>query len=81
MVETCMVTGATSGGVAAIAAADGNSSEGQVAGPAGLFGNMGTSVVGALGGDTSEVTEAVKEQQRIEREIIAPLAGVIAAGC
>jgi len=80
LVEACSVTGHAAAGAAALAGADGSAEEGQVAGPAGLFGAMGTGVVEALGGDTEEVSEAVREQRRIEREVIAPLAGIIAVG-
>ncbi len=80
IVETCSVTARGAAGAAAIAGADGNAEEGQVAGPSSMFGAVGTNVVSALGGDTQEVSEAVREQQRIEREVIAPLAGIIAVG-
>ncbi len=63
----------------ALSSSDASSQEGQAGGPAGFFGAMGSSVVGALGGDTAEVDQAVREQQQRERELIAPLTGVLAA--
>ncbi len=63
----------------ALASSDASSGEGQIGGPAGLFGAMGTGVVSALGGDAAEVEQAVREQQQREREILAPLTGVLAA--
>jgi hypothetical protein len=80
MVETCRVTGNAAAGAAALASSDGNSGDGQVAGPAGMFGAMGTGVVEALGGDSAEVTEAVRAQQQRERDILAPFTSMVAIG-